>query len=833
METQRNLGKIQAVYATMLFAFIVLLLETFFQGNVLAASSDDEPLGKGLYICSMVLTYTDNHNFGYGKGAERCYGAKAEWYVCKEDNKFVYQDRDAGKVCWFPSSNKLDIEFKELGTSTYRCSHQDPVLSDRPPSCSFQSYKKGSRGAVIMDQQVRAYIQKKVVSDFKNTVSPGARKVMKIEAFEHSMEVSVQPKNITSPPGNVRVVLKYASDISPIGQKWPVVFTLKKQNVGSLKPVTLRLANSGTASYTFKGLSPGTYWALASLSDSLSDYVAESLLFTITAKGGTGHREWKLIQPKSHGTYLGGTIPIKLQLPQNVPLKNAELVLRWSWIKENIYYSIPLKTKLFLEETIPISAQVAATRIFQRNESTARLLHLKNRFSMGEKGPCVYFLDVYLKGANSKWNYHSQAMFLKIDRLIRGSTDRKKFGPNRQNLVLRNIPLIKITSPRKGQTYTNSVPVNLQFFSKSKKPNQLTLVWSWRKEPAGKPSEFFRQNYTIPAGKTNFSKSFSVSSLVKKKNQKLNSSDLNGSIWLETILKQGSTTIQKAHANFYVAQLGTPARRNESRKKSLATKMHLPAISMTSIRPSYHIRENISIGVKNTGGGAPQIQVQFRPNAKRPFQALGNVSHRFMANGNGGTLILSFQNPGEYRLRLKGNNTWGPWRTFKVVNPRPAAAKNVISIPLSGISSSRLATHPAPTILQPLQGQSFIMSGNTMTVKIKVRHAKNQKVVLQVQHQTGEVSPASFKNINPPITPRYGTNQSSFDIRFTSTGAYRVRAKLASPGSSNWSPWRSFRLNRLAKITPSLRPSQTKPANKSIHIKPNIIRPNTSGFSIK
>ncbi len=820
-----------AMEILILFASTVISIISI-QDIVMAASLDDEPLGKGLHVCSITVTYTGTHNFGYGKEADRCYGAKAAWLVCKKDNEFVYRDQDTGNVCWFPSSNKLVIKFKNLGASTYKCSHHDPVLSDRSPSCNFQSYSRGARGATIMDNQVRNYIQKKVVTDFKKTVSPGARKIMKIEAFEHSMEVSVKPKNITSPPGNVRIVLEYASDISPRGQKWPVAFTLKKQNAGSLKPVAMRLADAGTVSHTFKGLSPGNYWAEVAFLDSLTNYVARSLKFTVTAKAGTSHKDWKLIQPKNHDAYLGASIPVKIQLPQDISLKNTNLVLKWSWIKENFCYSVPLKTNFFWEETIPVNTQVAATRIFQKNISTAQLLRLKNRFSQDDKSPCVYFLDVYLKGGDSRWNYHSQAGFLKIDRLVRGGTDPSKFGYNKQNPALRYMQLLKIISPRQGQTYTNSVPVNFQFFSKSKKPNQLTLVWSWSKEPAGKPREFFRQNYTIPAGKTNFSKMFSVSSLYNKKNKKLKNSGFNGSIWLEFILKQGTTTVQKAHANFYVAQLGTPVTRDDSRKKSLTTKMHLPAMSVASIRPTYRATEKISIGLKNTGGKTPQFQVQFRPNANRPFKELEKVSHRFIAKGKDGTLVLQLHNPGEYRVRLKHQNTWGPWRAFQVINIQPAATKHIIPAPSSTIHGSRIARLPVPTIVQPQQDQNFMMIGNSLTIKIRVRHAQNQKVILQVQHQVGKFSPASFRNISPSITSHHGPNESSFDIRLTSTGLYRIRARLASDATARWSVWRNFKVDKLVrKIPASIKiPSQTN-IKKTIHPRGLNLKP--SGFSIK
>ncbi len=413
--------------------------------GILPSLNDSPPLGSDLAVDNISFTYR-GHRFN---ADERCYRVQLDWDVLAA--KFhrykkphltwepINHYTDNGEICWDPFKHKLTVDFKRLGFKEYTC-NKDPILGDGVPSCRLVSWGESGGRKYYTDKFVWDFISKKGCQELRKSIPFKTIVAMKLEAIANSMSVEVS-KKVTMAPGDVTVILKtVAVDFTPPHKGWPVLFYLEKKGVGTMKnKVTKILKGRGGASCSFKGLTPGTYWAKVKIFKSLtSSHVVNSSPFKVKSKSKY-RPEWNLASPKNDAVFSDrDSIPISVCLPSAESLKNARLVFRWGWAEEKPFYPVPFRPDLLFEETVHVNP---STRFYMGKISASKLDRIMRQKYGNPHSLGLYYLDLFLRGSELKWNYTKRVSF-RITPTLTDNKMRKIFvNPN-------HVGILKVISPK-------------------------------------------------------------------------------------------------------------------------------------------------------------------------------------------------------------------------------------------------------------------------------------------------------------------------------------------------------------------------------------------------
>lgn len=99
------------------------------------------------------------------------------------------------------------------------------------------------------------------------------------------------------------------------------------------------------------------------------------------------------------------------------------------------------------------------------------------------------------------------------------------------------------------------------------------------------------------------------------------------------------------------------------------------------------------------------------------------------------------------------------------------------------------------TLPEPRANQKYKLKGNSVSVRLKVKHAAKQKLQVMVQVN----SHGRFTTLKPVIRRHQGREITTMDIVLKQDGQYRLRVKDAVAGGK-WSKWVSFSVEKMKTL---------------------------------
>ncbi len=385
----------------------------------------------------------------------------------------------------------------------------------------------------------------------------------------------------------------------------------------------------------------------------------------------------------------------------------------------------------------------------------------------------------------------------------------------------------KIISPVEGQTYSNEIPVNISLPGFVGENPSLTLTWIWT--PATKrtsngldihgfPHELMTKTVSVASGQMfllTYQGSMKVKSLYDKVKKVMGNSAGGGSFSLRADLKFSDMPVRSRYVTFYAGMLGTPAQKDEEKKKNLSYHMNITP-QFLPMKSSYRQGEDIGLRLRNAPRNGFKFEVRYRPASGGAYKTLYRVPYRLTRFGETATLYLKFREPGWYQIRLRAGETspWGKWHTFRVASVAPAAAKETTTMSPSTAS----LRFKAPTIREPRANQAFMLAGHSVNVTVKIAHIKGFKVVTEFQRREH----GRYVAFRPKVSQKDGETETILEARLTKTGGYRMRTRIDAP-HAQWSVWRSFKVDKLAKA-PIRKVAPKSSPTKGMHLNPAGIK---------
>ncbi len=271
----------------------------------------------------------------------------------------------------------------------------------------------------------------------------------------------------------------------------------------------------------------------------------------------------------------------------------------------------------------------------------------------------------------------------------------------------------------------------------------------------------------------------------------------------------------------------------------------------------------VTIKVKNVPFSRIPFELRYRPGTGGFYKPVQRPTHRFSRANNLTTLTLSLKQAGQYQVRFRssGKGPWDKWHNFTVtenltriagqagknrlqptgpraINPQPeppGKAKRTATVrtgqtkhdkPVPAVSSKPIRMtrniHLVPVTIQtPRNGQKFLLTGNSVTIKVKVGNRGGQKLQIEIQQK----QKGRYATIRPVARQQQGHDLTTLNVVVKSGGEYRLRAKQTGKGAK-WSGWRMFTVNTVPRgpVRLNRSPSTTRPKTP-VRKNPSTLKP--------
>ncbi len=315
-------------------------------------------------------------------------------------------------------------------------------------------------------------------------------------------------------------------------------------------------------------------------------------------------------------------------------------------------------------------------------------------------------------------------------------------------LTMPLMPLrLGILSPKKGQTYTGTIPVKITL-PRMKTKGKLVLTWSLVGETMARM--LMRKTVTVKPGAFYETKQ-DVGTLVARAGGEVGKLQLNVSL-----AGSGKT----AFVTFYVGILGNPVQRSENRRSG-SINLGKSAVHIgTPVKKISTPNVSRSSALKSGASQSGSLSRQAREVAKSgPTKGLSPAA--------GMTGKTERQQPG-----TKPNNMQHtlPLKKFHAIKPVPV------------------------NILEPRERQKYLLAGNSVRIKAKISNPTAARLLIQVQ----EKQKGRFVTIHPRIKQRQAHGETVAEFSLKHKGEYRFRVKTEGK-NSKFGHWRTFLVDCLAK----------------------------------
>ncbi len=707
------------------------------------------------------------------------------------------------KVTWDGKSHRLSIHAEERGfyfDTVYQCD-MDPLLSVDAPKCKRVSTKTNWKGdwSVAWGGDNRTEIEQ-----LRDSISTGRRFALTLEALAKSMRVEVSSSKVKSPPGNVLLMVHTDPTILPL-KGWSVTFWIEKEyggvrfndlygkEVDNHHQATLL---RGTTFYLLRNLQAGQYTFWTIMNTTLTgDRIASKnpVIFKVV-----NDLQTPVILTPKEGARLGKKSEITVRVagtPDLSDILDTRLEVQYSKLAKQYPYKALRVIKSGGHPFYPGGVWKCSCPI-------------------GDK------LGVPLEG-----DFRIRARMFYQDKPMGDWSEWRHFHVGKEVVAIIERPF-KIISPAEGQNYSNEIPVKISLPGFVGENPRLTLTWIWtpatRKASNGLdihgfPHELMKETVSVDSGKMTlltYHGSMKVKSLYDKVKNVMGSTG-GGSFSLRADLKFSDMPVRSRYVTFYAGMLGTPAKKDEEKKKDLS--YHMNSIpQFLPMKSFYRPGEDIGLRLRNAPPKGLQFEVRYRPAAGGAYKSLYRVPHRLNRFGETATLHLKFREPGWYQIRLRAGKTtpWGKWHALQVGSMASTAAKGV-----KKVHPSVAPFHfKAPMIREPKANQAFMLAGHNVNVTLKIAHLKGFKVVTEFQRKEH----GRYVSFRPKTFQQERKKETIVETWLTETGDYRMRTRINAP-HAQWSAWRHFKVDKPAtNLIHRVAPKPSSP--KGIHLNPTGIK---------
>ena len=781
------------------------------------------------------------------------HGTYKEFWDGKLGKTFPVNTKE--KVTWNRKSHLLSVHAEEKGfyfDTVYQCD-MDPLLSVDAPQCTQTSHKTNWKG----DWSVAWGDSRTEIEQLRDGIPTGRRFALTLEALAKSMKVEVSSSKVKSPPGNVLLTVHTDPTVLP-PKGWPVTFWIEKKyggvrfndlygkEVDNHHHATLL---RGSTFYLLRNLQAGqyTFWSIMNTTLTGNPIASKNqVIFKVVNDLYTP----VILVPKE-GAKLGKKSKITVRVAgesSNSDIEDARLEVQYSKLAKQYPYK---KLRVIKSGKAP--------------------------FWPGGVWECSCPIGNKL-GVPLEGDFRIRARMYYQDKPMGDWSEWRHFHVGKEVVAIIERPF-KIISPAEGQTYSNEIPVNISLPGFVGENPRLTLTWIWT--PATKkasngldihgfPHELMKKTVSVASGKMallTYHGSMKVKSLYDKVKKVMGGSAGGGSFSLRADLKFSDLPLRSRYVTFYAGMLGTPVKKDEEKKKDLSYHMNIMP-QFISMNFFYRPGEDIRVRLRNAPRNRVKFEVRYRSPKGKSFALLPRIPHHFTTVGDTTVLHLKFKEPGRYQIRFKYGDRarWCPWRGFTVVGtslkaanekknpsriqPKTHLSPPKIAVPIKrqtfvrtertvkvntkirhatgykvamnekkNLSRIRPKIHLSPPkIVAPWEHQTFILTGGMVKVNTKIQHATGYKVAMEVQIGNH----GRFSAFHPQIIRHSGKTETNMEMSLTKTGTYRIRVKLVGVSNAAWSPWRSFKVDKLAKAP--IRKTAPKPSSlKKIRMNPTGI----------
>jgi len=355
--------------------------------------------------------FLDFGNYEFDKTAvKRTYYLSYLYYQLEEGDGRTQHVRTSGSAIavWDSKTDKLTLNFPNIGKITYHCNHSDPVLYYDNSSCVPIQWNFNSNAAARGTSSYLRYKQriKSLFSRMHDKAPPHKYQEMVQVVLAKSLRLEVA-KSQSRAPADVLMTIHTANDV-PIenndhkaslyrkGDRSRIVDVIFKKEITFPKTIIIK---SSKIPVIYRILDPGVNIFHLRMRTMKGAFQSNQVKFKVLPKKKKiphFHRGLSFQSPKNNQFY-STDIPVKIVLPDGIKQPyNLKLTLSWrndAPPKQNGYASIkqwPVSSKTILVK--PGQASFTETLQYSKLLSTAK----------GKIGQFILQADINIKGNRTK-----------------------------------------------------------------------------------------------------------------------------------------------------------------------------------------------------------------------------------------------------------------------------------------------------------------------------------------------------------------------------------------------------------------------------------------------